>query len=66
MEEKEWAKIETDIRTVQRTIAKSLLDIHGDKAYMLALIEMDESDGQKQKNWREILNLMEEMKGETK
>ena len=52
---------------VQKMIAKRLLDIHGDKAFMLVLIEMDgDIYPQKRENWREILTLMEEMKGETK
>ena len=52
---------------VQKMIAKRFLDIHGDKAYMLVLIEMDDAPHEsKRQDWREILTLMEEMKGETK
>jgi hypothetical protein len=44
-----------------------MLDIHGDKAFMLVLIEMDDAGHElRRQNWREILTLMEEMKEETK
>ena len=56
---------ENDATKTQRAIAKSLLEIHGDKAFMLALIEMDDAHEIKRQNWREILTLMEEMKGES-
>jgi hypothetical protein len=33
---------------------------------MLALIEMEDAHELRRRNWRKILTLMEEMKGETK
>ena len=54
-------------RIVQKTIAKRLLDIHGEKAYMLVLIEMDDAEYEpKRQNWREILTLMEQIEKEQK
>jgi hypothetical protein len=57
---------ENDATKTQRAIAKKLLEIHGDKAFMLALIEMEDAHELRRRNWRKILTLMEEMKGETK
>ena len=54
--------IEDNTKVVQKTIAKRLLDIHGDKAYMLVLIEMDDAEHEpRRQNWREILTLMEQI-----
>ncbi len=68
--EEEWTPVDMNYEKnkalVQKMIAKRFLDIHGDKAYMLVLIEMDDAHESKRQNWREILTLMEEMKGETK
>jgi hypothetical protein len=70
--EEEWTTVDMDYEKnkalVQKMIAKRLLDIHGDKAFMLVLMEMDGEHIHPQKvvHWREILTLMEEMKGETK
>lgn len=56
---------ETNKRVVQKTIAKRLLDIHGEKAYMLVLIEMDDSElEERRQNWREILTFMEQLEKE--
>jgi hypothetical protein len=57
--------IEDNTKVVQKTIAKRLLDIHGDKAYMLVLIEMDDAHLEaRRQNWREILTLMEQIEKE--
>jgi hypothetical protein len=47
---------------VQRVIARQMLRIHGDKAHMMVLMEMND-DNSKVKNdhWREILRLMDEL-----
>ena len=59
--------IEDNTKVVQKTIAKRMLDIHGDKAYMLVLIEMDDAgDERRRQNWREILTLMEQIEKEQK
>ena len=58
---------EKNKRLVRTMIAKRFLDLHGDRAFMLVLIEMDDAPHEsKRQDWREILTLMEEMKGETK
>ena len=66
--EEEWIKTELDVKknieTVQRTVARSLLTIHGDKAFMLALLEMDDAHESKRGNWRKILEFMEEFNKE--
>lgn len=53
-------------KEVQKTIAKRLLNIHGERAYMLALLEMEDGDPRRRENWREILNLMEQLEKEQK
>lgn len=64
----EWTKVEMDveknIETVQRTVARSLLNIHGEKAFMLALLEMEDAHESKRGNWRKILEFMEEINKE--
>lgn len=66
--EEEWIKTETDVEKnheiVQRTIARRLLAIHGDKAFMLALLEMDDAHESKRDNWRKVLSYMEEFNKE--
>lgn len=66
--EEEWIKTEMDveknIETVRRTVARSLLNIHGDKAFMLALLEMEDAHESKRDNWRKILEFMEEINKE--
>jgi hypothetical protein len=57
--------IDHNYKTVQKTIAKRMLDIHGDKAYMLVLIEMEDAEYEpRRQNWREILTLMEQIEKE--
>jgi len=53
---------------IQRTIAKQMLRVHGDKAHMMVLmeIEADEVHGTTRENWRAILRIMDELNGETK
>lgn len=58
--------VEHNYKEVQKTIAKRLLNIHGDRAYMLALLEMEDGDPRRRENWREILNLMEQLEKEQK
>jgi hypothetical protein len=59
--------VEDNTKVVQKTIAKRLLAIHGDKAYMLVLIEMDDAHLEaRRQNWREILTLMEQIEKEQK
>ena len=57
--------MEDSHKIAQKELAKKLLEIHGDRAFMLTLIEMEDSHEHKRKYWREILNFMEEMKGES-
>lgn len=51
---------------IQKKIAKDLLRIHGDKAYMLVLMEMEDNSVYKNEMWREILNFMEQLEKEQK
>ena len=48
---------------VQKTIARRLLAIHGEKAFMLALLEMEDAY-EKKGYWRKILDFMEEFNKE--
>lgn len=66
--EEEWTKTEMDVEKnneiVRKTIARRLLAIHGDKAFMLALLEMDEAHESKRDDWRKVLSYMEEFNKE--
>jgi hypothetical protein len=68
MEEK-WTPIamngEENKRIVQRTIAKTLIQNHGDMAHLVALQCMMDTPHQ-EKDWRVILGLLDELTGESK
>jgi hypothetical protein len=66
----EWIRISMDVevnkRTVQTTIAKTFILNHGDRAHLVALEEMMNKP-QQEKEWRVILDLIDELtKGEEK
>lgn len=47
---------------VQRVVARQMLRIHGDKAHMMVLMEMNDDNSKiKNDHWREILRLMDEL-----
>ena len=66
----QWARIEMDEdknrRIIQTTIAKTLILNHGERAHLVALEEMMDKPEQ-EKEWRVILDLIDELtKGEEK
>lgn len=66
----QWARIEMDEdknrRTIQTTIAKTLILNHGERAHLVALEEMMDKP-EREKDWRVILDLIDELtKGEEK
>lgn len=64
--EKELGDIEKNIRKVRMSIAKTLILNHGDRAHLVALEEMM-GKPQQEKDWRTILDLIDELtKGEEK
>lgn len=57
---------EENKRIIQRTIAKTLILNHGDRAHLVALEEMMDKP-EREKDWRVILDLIDELtKGESK
>ena len=67
--EEGWTNVslnnQENLRKVQETIARSLIRNHGDHAHLVALEEMLK-DNANQNGWRNILNLIDELKGENK
>jgi hypothetical protein len=66
----QWARIEMDEeknrRIIQTTIAKTLILNHGERAHLVALEEMMDKP-EREKDWRVILDLIDELtKGESK
>jgi hypothetical protein len=54
--------------TYQKHIARTMLRLHGQSAYMMVLMELDsdKTHGVTRDYWRTILKLMEEMEKEPK
>ena len=66
----QWTPMLTDRemnkRIIQKTIARTLILNHGDRAHLVALEEMMNTPHQ-EKDWRAILDLIDELtKGEEK
>lgn len=56
---------EENKRIIQTTIARVLIRNHGDRAHLVALEEMM-GKPEREKDWRAVLDLIDELKGESK
>jgi hypothetical protein len=68
----EWTNITLDeIKNrdaLDRIQAERMVERHGDQAHLVALMNLhhEENEGTKRFNWRKILKLIDEIKGEKK
>ena len=70
--EEAWANITLDEKknreNLDRILAERMVDTHGDKAHLVALMNLhhEENEGDKLFDWQVILKLIDEIQGENK